>query len=113
MLLLAVSALSCYVAGIPLRDMVSACAAGHLQGTPLLDLNYMEDCGGGPDISVAMHPNLDKVVLLQMDNRLPIDKFEECVQLAMGGCRAVAEAMRKELLRHTRRLAVATGAIKL
>ena len=38
-------------------------------GTPLLDMNYLEDAGGGPDVSVAMHTGLSKIVLLQMDNR--------------------------------------------
>jgi exosome complex component RRP41 len=32
-------------AGIPCRDLVAACAAGYLQSTPLLDLNYEEDAG--------------------------------------------------------------------
>jgi hypothetical protein len=29
-------------AGIPLRDTLAACTAGYLDGTPLLDLNYLE-----------------------------------------------------------------------
>lgn len=60
--------------GIPLRDMVASCAVGHLSGHALLDLNYMEDSGGGPDIAVALHPSSGKMVLLQMDSRLPIEK---------------------------------------
>ena len=31
-------------AGIPLRDTMAACAAGFLDNTPLLDLNYLEVC---------------------------------------------------------------------
>jgi hypothetical protein len=42
------------------------CTVLHPQSTPLLDLNYMEDAGGGPDISVAVHPNKDRLVLLQV-----------------------------------------------
>ena len=53
-------------AGIAMRDMVAGCAVGFLQSTPLLDLNYIEDSGGGPDISVALHPNLNRLVLLQV-----------------------------------------------
>ena len=56
-------------AGVPMRDLVAACAAGHLDGSALLDLNYSEDSGGGPDVVVALQPNADKVVLLQSDNR--------------------------------------------
>lgn len=33
-------------AAVPMRDVVAACAAGYLDSTPLLDLNYMEDSGG-------------------------------------------------------------------
>lgn len=98
-------------AGIPMRDAVASCAVGHLQSTPLLDLNYMEDSGGGPDISVAVHPNMDRLVLLQMDGKLPLDVFEECVGLAVEGCKAVASVMRQELLKHTKRLAITTGIV--
>eukprot|EP00879_Flechtneria_rotunda_P003558 GHRR01003792.1.p1 GENE.GHRR01003792.1~~GHRR01003792.1.p1 ORF type:complete len:250 (+),score=66.73 GHRR01003792.1:129-878(+) len=96
-------------AGIPMHDMVASCAVGFLQSTPVLDLNYMEDAGGGPDISVATHPNMDRLVLLQMDGKLPPEMFEECVALAVDGCKAVASVMRGELIRHTKCMAVATG----
>jgi hypothetical protein len=44
-----------------------------------------------------------------MDGRLPTDAFDECVQLAIEGCKAVTGVMRKELLRHTRALMAAGG----
>ncbi|GBF94363.1 exosome complex component [Raphidocelis subcapitata] len=94
-------------AGIKLRDVIASCAAGYLQGTPLLDLNHEEDRAGGPDISVAYQPGLGKIVALQMDGRLPTEAFDECVQLAIEGCKAMAGVMRKELLRHTRALMAA------
>ena len=28
--------------GIPMRDMVSCCSAGYLEGTPVLDPNFQE-----------------------------------------------------------------------
>ena len=87
-------------AGIPMRDAVAACAAGYLDSTPLLDLNYSEDAGGGPDVVVALHPRLDKVVLLQSDARVGVDVFEELVELASAGCKAVAAFMREQTLDH-------------
>jgi exosome complex component RRP41 len=30
------------------------------------DLNYLEDSGGGPDVTVALLPKIDKVTLLQV-----------------------------------------------
>jgi exosome complex component RRP41 len=90
--------------------MVAACAAGYLEGTPLLDMNYLEDSAGGPDVSVALHPHLDKMVLVQMDSKLPLDTFEGVLGLAVKGCQSVAEYMRAQLLEHTKRLALARGA---
>jgi len=43
--------------------------AGYLEGHALLDLNFQEDSAGGPDCSLALHPNSDRLVLLQMDSR--------------------------------------------
>ncbi|GIL62103.1 hypothetical protein Vafri_16389 [Volvox africanus] len=97
--------------GVPLRDLVASCAAGYLDGNPLLDLNYMEDAGDGPDLVVALAPRLSQMVLVQMDNRLPMDTFKTVVDLARDGCRAISEVMRKALLDHTKRLAVARGLV--
>lgn len=96
-------------AGIPMRDVVAACAAGHLDSTPLLDLNYVEDSGGGPDVVVALHANLDKVVVLQMDNKLPLETLETVIELAVEGCKALTTFMREQLLARTQRLAAARG----
>lgn len=97
-------------AGVPMRDTVAACAAGYLDSTALLDLNYLEDGGGGPDVAVALHPSLDKVVLLQADARVGVDTFEEVLQLASAGCRAVAAFMREALVERVRGLSAARGA---
>ncbi|CAA3006290.1 exosome complex component RRP41 homolog [Olea europaea subsp. europaea] len=82
-------------AGIPMRDLVTSCSSGYLNSTPLLDLNYVEDSAGGPDVTVGILPKLDKVTLLQMDAKLPIDIFENVMQLAIEGCKAVANYIRE------------------
>ncbi|RHN68533.1 putative polyribonucleotide nucleotidyltransferase, PNPase/RNase PH domain-containing protein [Medicago truncatula] len=53
-------------AGIPVRDLVTSCSAGYLNSTALLDLNYVEDSAGVPDVTVGIFPKLDKVTLLQI-----------------------------------------------
>ncbi|KAG2490057.1 hypothetical protein HYH03_011522 [Edaphochlamys debaryana] len=98
-------------AGVPLRDLVASVAAGHLDGTPLLDLNYTEDSGGGPDLAVALAPRLDRLVLVQMDSRLPVDTFQTVLELAREGCKTISGIMRAKLLEHTQRLAVARGLV--
>ncbi|KAH9535144.1 hypothetical protein CY35_17G038100 [Sphagnum magellanicum] len=99
-------------AGIPMRDLVVSCAAGYLNSTPLLDLNYIEDSGGGPDLTVGIFPKLDKVSLLQMDSKLSTDLFEKVLTLAMEGSKAIAEYMRQMLLENTQKLAFARGTLK-
>ncbi|KAE8716857.1 3'-5'-exoribonuclease family protein isoform 2 [Hibiscus syriacus] len=84
-------------AGIPMRDIVTSCSAGYLNSTPLLDLNYIEDSAGGPDVTVGILPKLDKVTLLQMEAKLPVDIFENVMGLAVEGCKAVANYI-KEML---------------
>ncbi len=44
--------------------------------------------------------------------RLPLDTFEAVLNLAQDGCRAVAAFMRQKLLEHTRKLAMARGAVR-
>ncbi|GJP35924.1 hypothetical protein CLOM_g4447 [Closterium sp. NIES-68] len=100
-------------AGIPMRDLATSCASGYLNATPLLDLNYVEDSGGGPDVTVGYLPSSDKISLLQMDAKLQMETFEEVVKLAVTGCKAIAHRMRQVLMEHTERLALARGAMQL
>ncbi|KAJ7533228.1 hypothetical protein O6H91_13G038500 [Diphasiastrum complanatum] len=106
------AALALADAGIPMRDLVASCAAGFLNNTPLLDLNYTEDSGGGPDVTVGVFPKLDKISLLQMDSKLPIDLFEKVLELATEGAKATAEYMRERLSENTRQLVSARGLLR-
>lgn len=85
-------------AGIPLRDLVVACAAGKVEDTVVLDLYDAEDKLGAADVPVAIMPNLNAVTLLQMDGILTPDEFETAVSMAMEGCKKIY-AMQKEALR--------------
>jgi len=84
--------------GIPMRDLVVACAAGKLDDTIVLDLMDTEDKVGSADVPVALMPNLNAVTLLQMDGTLSTDEFESAVNLALEGCRQIY-ALQKEALR--------------
>ncbi|GAB2271781.1 Exosome complex component rrp41 [Dionaea muscipula] len=96
-------------AGIPMHDLVTSCSAGYLKSTPFLDLNYVEDSAGGPDVTVGFLPKLDKVTLLQMDSKLPIGILEEVMLLAIEGCKAVAGYIREVLLENTKQLEYRRG----
>lgn len=84
-------------AGIPMRDLVSSCAAGKIDDMLVLDLGDYEDKEGQADVPVAYMPKLGKVTLLQMDGVLSPDEFEKCVNLAIDGCNRIYEIQREAL----------------
>jgi exosome complex component RRP41 len=85
-------------AGIPMRDLVVACAAGKVDDTVVLDLFDTEDKVGTADVPVAFMPNLNAVTLLQMDGNLAPEEFEKALNMAIEGCRKIYE-MQKEALK--------------
>jgi len=85
-------------AGIPMQDLVVACAAGKADDTIVLDLMDTEDKVGTADVPVALMPNLNAITLLQMDGILTLEEFEKAVNLAIEGCRKIY-TMQKEALK--------------
>lgn len=92
------AALALADSGIPMRDLVVACAAGKIDSTVVLDLMDTEDKVGSADVPVALMPNLNAVTLLQMDGILTREEFETAVNMALEGCRKIY-AMQKEALK--------------
>jgi exosome complex component RRP41 len=92
------AALALADSGIPMRDLVVACAAGKVEDTVVLDLMDTEDKLGGADVPVALMPNLNAVTLLQMDGTLTHEEFEKAVNMAMEGCKQIY-VMQKEALK--------------
>ncbi|HXX88498.1 MAG TPA: exosome complex exonuclease Rrp41 [Candidatus Acidoferrum sp.] len=84
--------------GIPMRDLVVACAAGKADDTVVLDLMDEEDKLGTADVPVALMPSLNAVTLLQMDGKLSQEEFKSAVNLAIDGCKQIY-AMQKEALK--------------
>jgi exosome complex component RRP41 len=85
-------------AGIPMRDLVVACASGKAGGKMVLDLNDIEDKEGEADVPVAYMPSFDAVSLLQMDGQLTTDEFQQAITLAIEGCKQIY-ALQKEALK--------------
>ena len=85
-------------AGIPMRDIVSACAAGKVADKIVLDVNDEEDKEGQADMPVAYMPNLGKITLMQLDGILTPDEYKKCLETAIGGCKQVYEIQKKALM---------------
>jgi exosome complex component RRP41 len=93
-----VAALALADAGIPMKDLIVACAAGKVDGQLVLDLCDAEDKLGEADVPVAFMPTLDAITLLQMDGNLSVDEFEQAINLAVTGCKQIYK-MQKEALK--------------
>lgn len=85
-------------AGIPMRDIVAACAAGKVADKIVLDVNDEEDKEGQADMPVAYMPNLGKITLMQLDGILTPDEYKKCLETAIGGCKQVYEIQKKSLM---------------
>jgi len=85
-------------AGIPMRELVAACAVGKIHGQMALDLSDAEDKYGEADLPVAWVPNANLVTLLQMDGILTTAEFEKGLTMALDACRTI-HAMQQEALK--------------
>ncbi|PIV67949.1 MAG: exosome complex exonuclease Rrp41 [Euryarchaeota archaeon CG01_land_8_20_14_3_00_38_12] len=85
-------------AGIPMRDFVSSCAVGKVDGQIVLDLGKQEDNLGDADLPIAIMPRTKEILLLQMDGHLTIEEFNKAVDMGMNACMEIYE-MQKEAMR--------------
>jgi exosome complex component RRP41 len=92
------AALAMADSGVPMKDIVVACAAGKVDDTVVLDLMDAEDKLGAADVPVALMPNQNAVTLLQMDGILTQEEFEKAFNMALEGCKQIYP-MQKEALK--------------
>jgi len=85
-------------AGIPMKDLPVACAAGKIDGEVVLDLGKEEDNFGEADLPIAISPRTGEILLLQMDGHLTQDEFDKALNLAIDGCKTVSEIQKKAIL---------------
>ena len=86
-------------AGVPMRDLVAACASGKIGGVVCLDLNKEEDNFGDADCPMAVVRGTNEVVLLQMDGHLTYEEFQKAMELSLGAAEKLFELQRDALRR--------------
>jgi len=84
-------------AGIPMKDIPVACAAGKIDGKVVLDLGKEEDNYGEADLPIAISPRTGEILLLQMDGHLTLKEFDEALNLAIKGCHKISEIQKKAI----------------
>jgi exosome complex component RRP41 len=87
-------------AGIPMHGFLCACSSGYVDGIPIVDMNYLEKAGAGPELVVAAYPDSDRVIVTQLDNKLPLDQFEKVLKLAMQGCTQMYKVLKDKVKGH-------------
>jgi exosome complex component RRP41 len=86
-------------AGIPMRDIPVACAAGKVDGVVVLDLAGDEDCEGEADLPIAIAPRTEDILLLQMDGHMTSSEFDQALDLALKGCKKVSTIQKEAILK--------------
>jgi exosome complex component RRP41 len=85
-------------AGINMRDLVSACAAGKVAGQIVLDVDDTEDKEGQADLPIAIMSTSNHVTLLQLDGQLNEEEFNKAFSWALNGCKKVYQLQREALI---------------
>lgn len=84
-------------AGIPMRDLVSSCSIGKVDGKMVLDIFGLEDNFGEVDMTIATIGEEDKIVLLQMDGIITREEFSRLIKMGKKGCAQVYEKQKMAL----------------
>ncbi len=85
-------------AGIPMKDIPVACAAGKINDQIVLDLGKDEDNYGSADLPIAISPRTGEILLLQMDGHLTQEEFDKAFDFALKGCHIISDLQKKAIL---------------
>lgn len=86
-------------AGIPMKDIIAACAAGKAGGEVILDLMKEEDNLGEADLPIAVVPRTKEIALMQLDGDLTREEFEKAFDMAVEGSLNVNKIQREAVLK--------------
>lgn len=88
-------------AGIPMKEMVTAIAAGKADKTLLVDVDKAEedfhDGEGATDIPLAITSRTKEIALLQLDGKISPDELKTCIEMAKKACDDILQIQMKAL----------------
>lgn len=79
-------------AGIAMYDYISAVNVALYDSFPLLDSNSLEE-NDLSFLTVGIAGDGDKINLLLMEDKIPLDKLQKLIDLGIQGCHSVRELM--------------------
>jgi len=80
------------VSGIPMEDIPVAVSVGKVDGKIIVDLIKEEDNYGQADMPIAIRPNTEEILLMQMDGKLTIEEFKNALDLAFEKAKIIQKA---------------------
>ncbi len=86
-------------AGIPMKDMVTAVAAGKVDKMLLVDPNYEEESQEGEvaDVPIAIIPSTGEITLLQMDGIISKEDLVKVLEIGKEACQKIYDIQKKVL----------------
>ncbi len=84
-------------AGVPIRDLVPACASGKVENVVVCDLDKEEDNCGQADVPMAIVPRTGEILLLQMDGHMTYEELMRAIEYNYRACRIINEMQREAL----------------
>jgi exosome complex component RRP41 len=86
-------------AGVPLKEIVAACAVCKIDGKVALDASDVEDKQGDADLPIAFMSKSGMITLLQMDGSLTEEEFNQALDIGIAACRKINELQVEALKR--------------
>lgn len=83
-----------------MKDYVCACTVGFTNDIPLVDVSYMEGTGGGPELTLALLPRSEQIVLLEMTSRVHVDHLDKMLEVATKGCKDMYAVLDQAVREH-------------
>ena len=84
-------------AGIPMKDLVSAVAAGKIGKECVIDLEGKEEEATECDLPIAYAPRTKRITLMQMDGDMPSKDTKDVINAAIKACEEVYKKQKEAL----------------
>ncbi|KAK6454944.1 ribosomal protein S5 domain 2-type protein [Scheffersomyces xylosifermentans] len=86
-------------AGVAMYDYVAAITAGLHDQSPLLDLNGLEELDMST-LTIGVIGKSEKLSLLMLEDKIPLDRLESVLAIAIAGSHKIRDLMDNEVRRH-------------
>ncbi len=98
---LTAASMACADAGLPMRDLIAAVAAGTVGDSVVLDLTKEEEDyeGGTTDVPIAFLPSKNEIVLLQLDGAVSREDMKKVIEVGKVGALKIYEIEKEALKR--------------